>query len=218
MHDGGCSGEVLMLRIMPRQKVYFDSFEQCARAGVGASAALSEMIRSPERHAEFVSRIEALELEGDAATAMVVETLETNLATPFERSAIRALIESLDDILDGIDTVAHKVVMYRATRPRPEALELVALLAAQVPAVERALIALRASRTAEPVLIHCREVRKLEADADKVLRRGIGALFDEVKDPIELIKWKEILEILEHATDKCEDAARILEEVIRKHA
>jgi hypothetical protein len=206
-----------MLRIMPRQNVYFDCFEQCARAGVGASAALAEMIRSPERHAEFVSRIEALELEGDAATARVVEALETNLATPFERSAIRALIESLDDILDGIDTVAHKVVMYRATRPRPEALELVALLAAQVPAVERALIALRASRTAEPVLAHCREVRKLETDADKVLRRGIGALFDELKDPIELIKWKEILEILEHATDKCEDAVRILEEVIRKH-
>jgi uncharacterized protein Yka (UPF0111/DUF47 family) len=207
-----------MLRIMPRQKVYFDCFERCARAGVAAAAALAEMIRNPGSFADYVSRIEDLEREGDRATAAVVETLEKNMATPFDRSAIRALIEALDDVLDGIDTVAHKLVMYRATNPRAEALELAGLLAVQVPAMERAVAALSASRTAEPVLAHCREVHKLETDADKVLRRGIGALFDELKDPIELIKWKEIFEILEHATDKCEDAVRVIEEVIRQHA
>lgn len=207
-----------MLRIMPRQKVYFDCFERCARAGVAAAAALAEMIRNPGSFADYVSRIEDLEREGDRATAAIVETLEKNMATPFDRSAIRALIEALDDVLDGIDTVAHKLVMYRATKPRAEALELADLLAAQVPAMERAVAALSASRTAEPVLAHCREVHKLETDADKVLRRGIGALFDELKDPIELIKWKEIFEILEHATDKCEDAVRVIEEVIRQHA
>jgi len=207
-----------MLRIMPRQKVYFDCFEKCARAGVGAAAALGEMIRCPERFAEFVTRIEAFEREGDLATAMVVETLEKNMATPFDRSAIRALIESLDDVLDAIDTVAHKLVMYRATRPRAEVLELVALLATQTAAMEQAVMALYNSHSAEPVLAHCREVHKLETEADKVLRRGIGALFDELKDPIELIKWKEILEIVEHATDNGEDAVRIIEEVVRKHA
>ncbi len=207
-----------MLRIMPRQKVYFDCFEHCARSGVAAAAALADMLRHPEGFPDFVTRIEELEREGDQATAAVVDTLEKNMATPFSRSSIRALIEALDDVLDAIDTVAHKLVMYRATKPRPEALQLADLLAEQAPAMERAVVALSASRTAEPVLAHCRDVHKLETDADKVLRRGIGALFDELKDPIELIKWKEIFEILEHATDKCEDAVRIIEEVIRKHA
>lgn len=206
-----------MLRIMPKQKVFFDCFEDCIKAGVQATGLLQKMLEQPAEFASFVPQIEAFEKQGDKATATVVETLNKNLATPFDRSEIRGLMEALDDILDACDTVAHKLVMYRAQKVRPEAHELARLLASLAPAVEKAVIALRTSRTAEGVLAPCREVHKLETDADKVLRRGIGALFDELKDPIELIKWKEILEILEHATDKCEDAVRVIEEVVRKH-
>jgi uncharacterized protein len=206
-----------MLRIMPRQKVYFDCFEQCAHSAVEAAAALKQMLENPGEFASFVARIEALEQAGDLATAQVVQALDRNMTTPFDRAEIRALIEALDDILDAVDTVAHKLVMYRAQHVRPEAHELGAILANLAPAVERAVIALREGRSTEAVLAPCREVHKLETDADKVLRRGIGALFDELKDPFELIKWKEILEILEHATDKCEDAVRVIEEVLRKH-
>jgi len=205
-----------MLRIMPRQKVFFDSFEDCIKAGVEATALLQKMLETPAEFASFLPKIEALEQAGDKATAGVIDTLNKNLATPFDRGDIRALTEALDDILDACDTVAHKLVMYRAQKVRPEAHELARILAALTPATERAVVALRTSRTAEAVLVPCREVHKLETDADKVLRRGIGALFDEVKDPVELIKWKEILEILEHATDKCEDAVRVIEEVVRK--
>ena len=207
-----------MLRIMPRQKVYFDSFEQCARAGVEAANLLREMLGAPAEFERFVARIEELEQAGDRATAQVVETLNKNLATPFERSDIQALMNALDDVLDGIDTVAHKLVMYRATKVRPEAHELASLLVAQGPSVERAVLALRTSRSGQGVLTHCAEVHRLETDADKVLRRAIGALFDELKDPIELIKWKEILELLEAATDNYEDAVRVIEEVVRKQA
>ncbi|MGI5863882.1 MAG: DUF47 domain-containing protein [Myxococcales bacterium] len=207
-----------MLRIMPRQKVYFDCFEQCARAGVEAAAILREMLAAPAEYEKYVARIEALEKAGDLATAQVIETLNKNLATPFDRADIRALIEALDDVLDGIDTVAHKLVTYRATKVRPEAHELAELLAAEGPEVEQAVGALRSSRKGKSVLAHCKTVHKLETDADKALRRGIGALFDELKDPIELIKWKEILELLEAATDSYEDAVKVIEEVVRKHA
>ena len=206
-----------MLRIMPKQMVFFDAFEACIQAGVKATARLQKMLQAPADFAAAVPEIEALEQAGDKATASVVDTLNKNLATPFDRGDIRALIEALDDILDACDTVAHKLVMYRAQKVRPEAHELARLLSALAPATEKAVGALRSSRGAEGVLSHCSEVHKLESDADKVLRRGIAALFDEVKDPIELIKWKEILEILEHATDKCEDAVRVIEEVVRKH-
>jgi len=207
-----------MLRIMPRQKVYFECFEEGARAGVEATATLREMLTAPSDYARFVVRIEELERTGDKATARVVDTLSKNLATPFDRTDIRGLIEALDDVLDGVDTVAHKLVMYRAQLVRPEAHELADLLAKLATGTEKAVVALRTARNAEGVLAPCREVHKLETDADKVLRRGIGALFDEVKDPIELIKWKEILELLEQATDNCEDAVRTIEEVVRKHA
>jgi uncharacterized protein Yka (UPF0111/DUF47 family) len=207
-----------MLRIMPRQRVYFDCFEKCAHAAVEAAGVLQEMLRSPAEFSRFVPRVEQLEQTGDAAAAQVSESLSKNLMTPFERSEIRALIEALDDSLDACDTVAHKLVMYRAQNVRPEAHELAGILAALTPTVEQAVIALKSSRTTEGILAPCREAHKLESEADKVLRRGIGALFDELKDPFELIKWKEILEILEHATDKCEDAVRVIEEVVRKHA
>ena len=207
-----------MLRIMPKQMVFFDAFEACIQAGIKAAAKLQTMLETPNDFAKFVPEIEAFEQAGDRATATVVDTLNKNLATPFDRSEIRGLIEALDDVLDACDTVAHKLVMYRAQKVRPEAHELARLLCALTPATEKAVCALRSSRTAEGVLVHCQEVHKLETDADKVLRRGIAALFAEVTDPIELIKWKEILEILEHATDKCEDAVRVIEEVVRKHA
>ena len=206
-----------MLRIMPKQMVFFDAFEACIQAGVKATARLQKMLESPAEFAKFVPEIEGFEQAGDTATASVVDTLNKNLATPIDRSDIRALIEALDDILDACDTVAHKLVMYRAQNVRPEAHELARILVALAPATGRAVAALRSSRNAEDVLAHCLEVHKLESDADKVLRRGIAALFAEVKDPIEVIKWKEILEILEHATDKCEDAVPVIEEVVRKH-
>lgn len=206
-----------MLRIMPRQKVFFDCFEGCAKAAVEAAGLLQAMLDAPGEFQAFLPRIEACERAGDKATATVVDTLNQSLATPFDRTEIRGLMESLDDILDACDAVANKLVMYRAANVRTEAKELASLLAQLASATERAVLSLRTSRTAEGILVPCREVHTLETDADKVLRRGIGALFDEVKDPIEVIKWKEILEILEHATDNCEDAVRVIEEVVRKH-
>ena len=207
-----------MLRIMPRQKVFFDCFEECIKSGVQATTLLRKMLEAPAEFGDYLVKIEAFENQGDKATAVVVDTLNKNLATPFDRGDIRALMEALDDILDACDTVAHKLVMYRAQKVRPEAHELARILTELAPATEKAVVALRSGRTADLVLGPCLEVHKLENEADRVLRRGIGALFDEIKDPIELIKWKEILEILEHATDNCEDAVRVIEEVVRKHA
>ncbi|MFN7132666.1 MAG: DUF47 domain-containing protein, partial [Myxococcales bacterium] len=129
---------------------------------------------------------------------------------------IRELMESLDDVLDAIDTVAHKLVTYRAHKIRPHAIELAEILARMTPVVEKVMTLLPTAKNEDAVLEVCRELHRLESEADRVLRRGVGALFEELKDAIELIKWKEILEILEHATDECNQVARVLEEVVRK--
>src|SRR5690606_7665665 len=163
----------------------------------------------------YVERIGALEAEGDAAARQVAETLEKNLATPFDRTDIRELSETIDDVLDAIDTIGHQLVTYRAHQPRPHAIELAELLARLTPEVVKLVAALPGAKSAEVVLAHCRTLHALETEADRVLRRGVGALFEELKDAIELIKWKEILETLEHATDKCADVARVVERVVR---
>ncbi len=207
----------MLFRVMPRQKIYFESFERCAKAGTEASRLLLEMLRGGAGSYEgYLEKIGALEEEGDKATREVTETLNKNLATPFERADIRELMETLDDVLDGIDTIGHKLVTYRAHQVRPHAIELAEILAKMTPVVEQVIVALPGAKSEEAVLTLCRELHKLESDADKVLRRGVGALFEELKDAFELIKWKEILEILEHTTDKCAGVAKVIEEVVRK--
>lgn len=207
----------MLFRVMPRQKIYFESFERCAKAGTEASRLLLEMLRGgAEKYEAALEQIGALEEEGDAATRAVIETLNNNLATPFDRADIRELAETLDDVLDGIDTVGHKLVTYRAFQVRSHAIELAELLNRMTPALERLVATLPTARNEVPVLELCRELHALESEADKVLRRGVGALFEELKDAFELIKWKEILEVLESTTDKCAGVAKVVEEVVRK--
>ena len=128
-----------MLRIMPRQKVFFDCFEQCVQASVEAAALLQQMLAAPDDYASFVPKIEACEERGDRAAAQVAETLSKNLTTPFDRGDIGALMETLDDVLDGIDTVAHKLVIYRAQKVRVEATGIAAILGALCPALQKAV-------------------------------------------------------------------------------
>ncbi len=205
-----------MLRIMPRQKVYFDSFIRCAELGHEAALLLRSMLEQPEQVAALLPKVVELEHEGDRNTDTVARALAQGLATPFGRAEILRLAEMLDDVIDGIESVATKLQLYRAAKARGEALELSALLAEETAALCEGLRAL-ASGTDEAALGRAGErVRELEGMADQALRRGIGALFDELRDPFELIKWKELLELLEQLTDQCEDVIRMAEAVFAK--
>jgi predicted phosphate transport protein (TIGR00153 family) len=141
--------------------------------------------------------------------------LNQTFITPFDREDIHRLTSSLDDVLDFVNGAAVRMALYRITAPPPAAADLAALIVSQSEELSKGVSLLESNKK---VLDHCTEVNRLENEADRVSRRAIAELFDQEKDPIQLIKIKELYEVLETATDKAEDAANVLEAVVLKSA
>jgi hypothetical protein len=160
--------------------------------------------------------IKAIEHRGDVQTHEIIKKLNKSFITPFDREDIYSLSAALDDILDLIDGSAQRFVMYNVEASTPEARELAFLILQGAEAINRALHVI--GGRLEPIADYCVQINAMENEADRVCREAVSRLFDEEKDPIQLIKWKEIYETLEKATDKCEDAANILESVVVKNA
>jgi hypothetical protein len=162
-----------------------------------------------------VAEIRRIERSGDEMTHAILTKLNQTFITPFDREDIHRLASSLDDVLDFINAAGARIIMYRITNPPPEALDLSRLILQQAQELHRALPLLRKNGD---ILTHCVEINRIENEADVVSRAAIGRLFDEEKDPINLIKIKELIEFLEMATDKAEDVANVLETVILKNS
>jgi uncharacterized protein Yka (UPF0111/DUF47 family) len=135
--------------------------------------------------------------------------------TPLDREDIHSLARSLDDVMDAIDACAAVVRLYHITVVRADARELTRIIVASSEQVVKAMKALeRRKGVADPAV----EINRLENEADRAHQLAVRRLFEEERDPIQIIKWKEILDFLEDATDRCEDVANVLEGVVVKHA
>ena len=141
--------------------------------------------------------------------------LNQTFITPFDREDIHRLSSSLDDVLDFVNAAAVRMTLYRIINPPPAAADLATLIVTQAEELSKAVAVLEEN---QKVLDHCVEVNRLENEADRVSRKAIAELFEHEKDPIQLIKLKELYEVLETATDKAEDAANVLEAVALKSA
>jgi predicted phosphate transport protein (TIGR00153 family) len=162
-----------------------------------------------------VQEIRRIEHVGDEMTHAILRKLNQTFITPFDREDIHKLASSLDDVLDCLNAAGARIIMYRITAPPPEAAEIARLTLAQTQELEKAVSLLQKNGD---VLGHCVEINRLENEADLVSRAAIARLFDQEKDPINLIKTKELIEILETATDRAEDVADVLETVVLKNA
>ena len=162
-----------------------------------------------------IEEIRRIEHKGDEMTHSIMRKLNQTFITPFDREDIHTLASSLDDVVDFINAACARILMYRITDPPPEAGALARLILAQSEELQKAVTNLKKS---DHILTHCVEINRLENEADQVSRVAIGRLFDEEKDPITLIKIKELIEFLETATDKAEDVADVLETVVLKNA
>lgn len=141
--------------------------------------------------------------------------LNSTFITPFDREDIHRLASSIDDVLDLLNAAGDRMIVYKITAVPPATAELAKLIVQQTDEIERAVAGLEKQ---QHVLEHCVEINRLENEADRITREAVGHLFDTEKDPIQLIKIKELFETLELATDKAEDAANVLEAVILKSA
>ena len=205
-----------MFGLIPKDEKFFSMFKDMTTNIVEGAQLLKDMLDNYDDPAAAQRKIKDVEHKGDSKTHEIIKSLNKSFVTPFDREDIYALSSALDDILDLIDASAQRFVMYNVEKPTPEAKELAFLILKSCQTLDKA-VGLLGGRL-EPISEYCVEVNALENEADRVCREAISRLFDEEKDPIQLIKWKEIYETLERATDKCEDAANILESVVVKNA
>jgi len=206
-----------MVRLIPRETKFFDMFAEVANNLVSGAQVLSDFLHhyDYQKLPHMVEKIKEIEHHGDEMTHRILVKLNQTFITPFDREDIHMLTSSLDDVLDFIYGASDRLLTYKITTPSPSAKVLAAIILKQSEELGKAVSMLgRNGRLME----HCVEVNRLENEADQVAREAIGRLFDGGHDPITLIKLKELLEILETATDKAEDVANVLETVVLKNA
>jgi len=204
-----------MIRLLPRETKFFDLFAELSTCMSEGARLLHSILEDPRDLEVRVAQLQAIEHRGDKAIHAIMTKLNQSFITPFDREDIHRLASSLDDVLDFMNTAATRLVMYKIAQPTAAAAELAGILVLQSEELARGVSLLEKNGK---VMQHCDEVNRLEDVADQISRKAIGELFEHEKDPIQLIKMKELYEELEMATDKAEDAANVLEAIVLKSA
>jgi predicted phosphate transport protein (TIGR00153 family) len=203
---------------MPRDERFFELFTSVATLTAEAAKILLDLFKAPpEKRTYLVESIKKLEHQADGITHELVTRLDRSFITPLDREDIHFLASRLDDVIDQIDGSARRTAIFR-TESAPQGVIILADVIAR--ATEQVLAAVKVLEKGKtPVVIQaCIEVKKLEEEGDAVYTEWLGRLFDEEKDPIALIKWKEIYDTLESTLDQAEDVANILESIAIKHS
>jgi len=205
-------------RFLPRETSFFDFFEQHAALTVEGAREFASITATGANIPTKARRIKEIEHEADVITHRCVETLHKTFITPIERGDIYRLISRMDDVMDFIEAATERLTLYELTEMTPEVRDLADVLVRSCEQVRTALQGMRDMKNADPILKACLDVNRLENDADGILRSAVARLFKEEKDPIAIIKWKEVYENLENATDRCEDVANTIEGVVLENA
>jgi predicted phosphate transport protein (TIGR00153 family) len=205
-----------MVRLIPKDISFFAMFAEICNNLISGARVLVDLFDHYQAIGEKTAEIEKIEHVGDELTHSILTKLNQTFITPFDREDILRLASSLDDVLDFIHSAGDRITLYKITNPPPAAGQLAKLILLQSEELGRAVSHLR--KNGEDVLARCIEIKRCENEADRVSREEIGRLFEREKDPLSLIKIKELLEVLETATDKAEDAANVLETVVLKNA
>jgi hypothetical protein len=205
--------------LLPKDRKFFPLFQQATENLVKGSKTLVEMVNAPvEKRKELIKEIEHIEHTGDNITHMIFNELGRNFITPFDREDIHALTSSIDDVLDLINGTAKRMEMYKVTEISEPMILLSEIILKGSIELNVAVVNLEGMKKITEIKEACVRINSLENNADDVFNLAIGRLFDEEKDAVKLIKIKEILQALETATDKCEDAANVIESIIIKYA
>jgi predicted phosphate transport protein (TIGR00153 family) len=206
------------MRLLPHDASFFAQFEQQGKKTVEGCRAFLEMVEQPGNMETRAERVKQIEHECDEITHAVVESLHKTFITPIDRNDIYRLITKMDDIMDFVEAAADRVALYELPTMTKEVAELARCLVESADHVLSAVSGIRDLGKPNGILQHCIEINRLENVADGILRGALARLFREEKDPIAVIKWKEIYETLETATDRCEDVANIIEGVVLENS
>jgi uncharacterized protein len=204
-----------MVRLVPRETKFFQMFSEVAENVTEGARLMKALLEDYHDVPNRVGKLKEIEHRGDDMTHAILTKLNQTFITPFDREDIHRLASAMDDVLDLLNAAGDRLITYKIESVPPASVTLAALILQQSIELGRAVAMLEKNHH---VLEHCVEINRLENEADRVAREAIGGLFETEKDPIALIKMKELFEVLELATDKAEDAANVLEGVVLKSA
>jgi predicted phosphate transport protein (TIGR00153 family) len=198
----------------PKEREYFDLFEEAGNNCVLAADLLERMLDQWPDHGELTRDVVICEQEGDRITHDIIQKLNQTFVTPFDREDIIALASGLDDIVDFIEEVADFLSLYRIEAPMLQAQEMARVLHEATRAIAAAIPRLRSLKDIHHYTV---EVNRLENEGDRMLRSALASLFETGIDPMMVIRWKDIFERLEDAIDSTETAVNIIEGLIIKN-
>jgi uncharacterized protein len=202
------------MRLIPKDTSFFQMFSAMSDNLIAGARALVDLFADFQDVEKKIEEVHRIEREGDELTHTLLTKLNQTFITPFDREDIHQLASKLDDVLDFINAACARIVMYQIAAPPAAAGELAKIILMQSQELQKAVSLMQKNGN---ILVHCVEINRLENEADLVSQHAIAKLFEHEKDPINLIKIKELLEFLERATDKAEDVANVLETVVLKN-
>jgi predicted phosphate transport protein (TIGR00153 family) len=209
---------MVRLAFIPKESKFFQLFEESADNILKGARELQEMLTTWEFVDSRVAEITELEHKGDTITHQIISLLHRTFVTPFDREDIALLAHTMDDIMDFIHSAADAMFIYKIDKPTQRARELADIIVKGAEEVQKAVSGLRRRKELKNIMSGCVELNRLENMADRVFRAAMAELFENTSDVTLLIKWREIYEHLESATDRAEDVANVLEGVALKHA
>jgi predicted phosphate transport protein (TIGR00153 family) len=203
---------------LTRDKIFWDAFTSHANATVEATGLLRKMLDDHADVQQLSSQISDIENRGDKITHDTVLALHQTWITPLDREEIHELISKLDDVLDYVEAAGERIALYEIREATPEARDLARVLEASAQEVARAVAALPNMKDSKALLDLCVAINKHENEADMIFRKGLARLFKGAGDPLAVMKWRDIYESMETATDRAEDVANIIEGIVLEHA
>lgn len=208
----------MLEKLMPKSDEFFDDFDKQAAAVLEGAKAFESLLADFSNVPSKAKAIKDIEHRSDEITHHAFERLHKQFITPFDRAEIHRLLGRIDDVLDLTDAAAERLVRYEITTILPDAKTLAGILVKSCQTMQEAVRNLRTIKRPEQLLAACKEIKKLEGEADVILRAAMAKLFKSGMDPLSVIKWKEIYDLIETATDRCLDVANVIEGVVLEHS
>lgn len=209
-------------RLMPKEGKYFDLFnthaELIAQGGKALTNLITALVEQPEKAERYAEEIDTLERKADAITHDTLSQLHTSFITPFDRDEIHQLINGMDDILDIMQDVAESMSLYDIHRVPQDAKAMAVITENCCLCIQSVVKLLHSMDNAPAILKLCHEIDELESEADRSLRGSMSKIFREEPDAREVIKLKEIYELLESVTDRCKDVAGTIEAIVLENS
>ena len=206
------------MRLFPRSEDFYGYFNDMAKHILEGADLLHQMATTGGNSADLAKKIKDLEHKADGITHDTMRKLDTTFITPFDREDIHVLISRLDDVIDNIDVAASRIVLYEVTTPCRELETLTVLLRKATTAVASAVGKFKDFKRSKETMQELIEINRIEDEGDQAHRTALVGLLKNEKDPIQVIKMKDVYEHVENAIDRCEDVANVLEGVIVKYA